>query len=154
MVDKKNVYRLSREHAKLTREAAAELLNVGPDRVVRIEEEYTPRPEEVLAMARVYKDQLLCNYYCTHECEIGKRYIQPMTYKELTQIVLETLSALNTCNNNKDRLIELAADGSITSTEQKEFRKLHENLKSLSKSIDALQIWVEDAILNGVMMEE
>ena len=75
--ENKNRYFQAREDLGLTRAEASELLEViSEDRVEKIENErIAPQPYDVLAMARAYKKPSLCNYYCSHECPIGKEYV-------------------------------------------------------------------------------
>lgn len=69
--ENKNTYMRSREAARLTRDAASELLGfISADRIYRIENGALPDPEEVLQMAESYQDMSLCNYYCANECRI------------------------------------------------------------------------------------
>ena len=63
--------------------------------------------------------------------------------KELSQIVLEILASLNSVQNKKDRLIEIAADGAIKNDELKDFVFIQEELEKISKTVDTLQFWVE-----------
>ena len=91
--DNKNIYLRCREAARLTREAAAELLGyISADRIYRIEKGAPPNPEEVLRMARCYHDPTLCNYYCANECQIGQEYVPEVKTRELSQITLEMLA--------------------------------------------------------------
>ena len=117
--ENKNRYFQAREDLGLTRAEASELLEViSEDRVEKIENErIAPQPYDVLAMARAYKKPSLCNYYCSHECPIGKEYVPEVEVKELSSIVLEMLASLNSVHKQKDRLIEIAADGKITGDE-------------------------------------
>ena len=64
--ENKNIYQLTRENLKLTRETASELLeSIPPERIEKIENERSfPHPDEVLTMAEKYKKPDLCNYYC------------------------------------------------------------------------------------------
>ncbi|MEE1518094.1 MAG: helix-turn-helix transcriptional regulator, partial [Lachnospiraceae bacterium] len=96
--ENKNIYQLSREDAALTREAAADALGfISADRIEKIESEKSmPHPDEILAMADCYKKPTLCNYYCSHECPIGQEYVPEIKVKDLSQITLEVLAALNT----------------------------------------------------------
>ena len=73
----KNVYQLSREREKLSREAAGERMEyVSPERIEKIESgRSAPHPDEVLLMESAYRDPELSNYYCTHECPIGRKYV-------------------------------------------------------------------------------
>ena len=34
-----------------------------------------PTPYDILQMADAYKRPDLCNYYCSHKCKIGYRYV-------------------------------------------------------------------------------
>lgn len=117
--ENKNRYFQAREDLGLTRAEASELLEViSEDRVEKIENErIAPQPYDVLAMARAYKKPSLCNYYCSHECPIGQEYVPEVEVKELSSIVLEMMASLNSVHKQKDRLIEIAADGKITGDE-------------------------------------
>ena len=118
----KNIYLRCREEARLSREAAAELLQyISADRIYRIERGALPSPEEVLTMARCYHSPTLCNYYCANECQIGQEYVPEVRMKELSQITLEMLATLNSLNRDKERLIEICADGVITDDEMPDF---------------------------------
>ena len=88
--ENKTRFQLSRENAGFTREGAAATLEfISADRIEKIENEKTfPRPEEVIAMSESYNDITLCNYYCTHCCDIGQKYMPEIKTKELSQITL------------------------------------------------------------------
>ncbi len=105
--ENKNIYQQCREEQGLTREAAAELLEfVSADRIEKIEgEKVLARPEEVLRMAQVYKRPELSNYYCSHECPIGRVYVPEVELKDLSQITLEMLATLNALDKEKNRFI-------------------------------------------------
>ena len=154
--DNKNVYQLSREELGLTREAAAELLEyISADRIEKIESEKSaPHPDEILTMANSYKNPSLCNYYCSHECPIGQKYVPEVKTKDLSVITLEMLSTLNTLSKEKDRLIEIAADGQITDDEIPDFKKIQSNLDSMSLTIDALKLWVDKTIADGKIAKD
>lgn len=149
--ENKNVYQTSREAVNLTREGAAELLEyISADRIEKIESEKSlPHPDEILAMADCYKNPSLCNYYCSHECPIGQEYVPEVTLKDLSQITLEMLAALNSLEKEKNRLIEITVDGTISEDEMKDFQKIQSQLSQMSLTIDALQLWVQKAIADG-----
>ncbi len=147
----KNIYHLSREKAELSREAAAEALGfVSEGRIEKIENEKTiAQPEEVLAMAKCYKNPSLCNYYCSHDCPIGQEYVPEVTIKELSQITLEMLASLNALEKEKNRLIEITVDGVISADEMKDFENIKDRLEEISLAIDSLKLWVQKAIAEG-----
>ena len=111
--DNKNIFQQLREEAGLTRAKAQELIEfMSDDRIEKIEsDKLLPRPEEVLKMQEVYKHPELSNYYCSHECPIGKEYVPEVSEKELSQITLEMLATLNSLEKQKNRLIEITVDG-------------------------------------------
>ena len=147
----KNIYQQSRENASLTREAAAEKLEfISESKIEKIEyEKVLPHPDEVLAMAKCYKNPSLCNYYCSHECPIGQEYVPEVTFKELSQITLEMLASLNSLEKEKNRLIEITVDGLISDDELQDFKKIQSQLSQISLAIDSLQLWVDKALIDG-----
>ena len=149
--ENKNNYQMCRENAELTRDAAAELLGyVSADRIEKIENERSlPHPEEILAMSKAYKAPDLCNYYCSHECPIGQEFVPEVKMKDLSQITLEMLASLNALESEKNRLIEITVDGSITKDEMADFEKIQSQLSQISMAIDSLQLWVKKAIADG-----
>ncbi len=149
--ENKNVYQISRENMELTREAAASQLEfISADRIEKIENEKSfPHPDEILAMADCYKNPSLCNYYCSHECPIGKQYIPEITAKDLSVITLEMLSTLNTLSKERDRMIDIAADGKVSEDEIGDFLRIKEYLESMSLTIESLKLWVENTIASG-----
>ena len=151
--ENKNIYQLSREQAGLSRGAAEELLTfVSADRIERIESSRSvPHPDEVLAMEQGYKDPTLSNYYCTHECPIGMKYVPEAGLKELSQLTVELLSALNAMEQEKDNLIDIAVDGRVNSFERKRFDTILQKLSALDRTIRGMRIWIEHALSSGKM---
>ena len=149
--DNKNIFQTLREEAGLTRAKAQELLEfMSDDRIEKIEsDKLLPRPEEVLKMQEVYKHPELSNYYCSHMCPIGQKYVPEVSVKELSQITVEVLDSLNDLEKLKNRLIEISVDGKITNDEIDDFKTIQNELNEMSKTIDSLTIWVENAINNG-----
>ena len=151
--ENKNIYQLTREGLKLTRETAAELLEtIPPERIEKIENERSlPHPDEVLVMAEKYKRPDLCNYYCANQCPIGQEYVPEIKIKDLSQIVLEMLASLNVMNKRKDRFIEITADGAITADELEDFVFIQEELERISITVETLQLWAEKMLATGVI---
>jgi len=149
--ENKNIYQTSREELGYTRAEAAEKLGfISADRIEKIESEKTlPHPEEILAMADCYKVPSLCNYFCSHECPIGQEYVPEIKAKELSQITLEMLAALNNLAKRKERLVEITVDGKITEDEISDFVVIQEELDKMSLIIDSLNLWVSNTIAAG-----
>lgn len=150
----KNIYMRCREAAGLSRDAAAELLEyISADRIYRIENGALPDPEEVLTMARCYQSSALCNYYCANECQIGQEYVPEVKMKDLSQITLEMLATLNSLNHDKERLIEITADGVISEDEIPDFLSIQDSLEKMSLAVSALRLWVDQKISEGIIDE-
>ena len=99
--ENKNIYQLTREGLKLSREAASELLeSIPPERIEKIENERSlPHPDEVLVMADKYKQPSLCNYYCANQCPIGQEYYITRTRNARTLIKTLEPERLQECVN-------------------------------------------------------
>lgn len=149
--ENKNIYQLNRERLELTREKASELLeSVTSDRIEKIENgKSLPHPDEVLAMAKCYQNPLLCNYFCSEECPIGRQYVPKVESKMLSQIVLEMLASLNSIDKKKNRLIEITADGEVSDDELKDFVAIQEELEQISLTVESLQLWAETMMIKG-----
>lgn len=154
--DNKNRYQLVREELGLSRERASELLEtISPERLEKIENERSaPHPDEVLLMSQKYQKPSLCNYYCSNQCPIGQQYVPEIQVKELSAIVLEMLASLNAVQKQKDRLIEIAADGKISREEIDDFIYIQEELERISITVETLQLWSEKMLAAGVIDAE
>lgn len=144
-MENKTPYQIRREELELSREKAAEMLDgISYERLYNIEHGKTaPTPEDILSMARGYKDPSLCNTFCSHYCGIGQRYVPHVEVGELPTITLGIIATLNKLDDMKNRLIEICADGGIDDTEQADFEEIQSNLEQLSLSVEALQLWTE-----------
>lgn len=149
--ENKTRYQLAREELGLSREKASELLEtIAPERIEKIESERSlPRPDEVLIMAEKYKTPSLCNYFCARQCPIGQQYVPEIRNSELSDIVLKMLASLNAMDRKKERLIEIAADGTISKDEIDDFVRIQKELECISVTVETLQLWVEKMLANG-----
>ena len=149
--ENKNLYQITRENLKLTREEASDLLgSVSPERIEKIESERSmPHPDEVLLMSDKYKQPNLCNYYCANQCPIGQQYVPEIKIKDLSQIVLETIASLNAMQKKKERLIEITVDGKIADDEIADFVFIQDELEKISIAVETLQLWCERMLDTG-----
>lgn len=139
------MYQLCREKLELTRDQASELMDgISAARIQKIEyESQQPTPYDVVQMADAYKRPDLCNYYCSHQCEIGDRYVPEIEVSELSNIILETIASLDDIHPLTGRLIQIARDGKITDDEIPDFAYISQKLDEVSLAIDALNLWVD-----------
>lgn len=154
--ENKNIYFRRREELKLTRDKASELLeSIPPERIEKIENERVePHAEEILVMAEKYKSPELCNYYCSNQCPIGMQYVPEVKVQNLSQIILKMVDSLNSAQDNQRRLISITADGMIDDTEIDDFVNIQEELEKSSVTVEALQLWTEQMIANGLINME
>ena len=144
----KNIYQLYREENGLTREkASAQMDGVSASRIEKFEYELQePTPYDIIQMADCYKRPNLCNYYCSHKCSIGARYVPEVEVSELSNIILETIASLNEINPLTGRLIQIARDSKITDDEIKDFAFISKKLDEVSLAIDSLNLWVDKTV--------
>ena len=77
-----------------------------------------------------------------------------MQIRELPQITVEMLATLNNLNKDKDRLLEIAVDGTISEDEIPDFLSIQDSLEKMSITIDALKLWVDQKIAEGQLDRE
>lgn len=149
--ENKSIYQLTREELKLTREKASEMTGfMSPEHIEKIENgKINIQPDDVMALAECYKSPKLCNYYCSNECPIGRKYVPEVQVKDLAQIAIETLNSLNRINREKDRLLEIIEDGKVTDDEISDFVSIKKTFDKISLSVNTLQLWVDQAIADG-----
>ena len=52
-------------------------------------------------------------------------------------------------DRKKERLIEIAADGTISKDEIDDFVRIQKELECISGTVETLQLWVEKMLANG-----
>ncbi len=152
--ENKNIYQLAREELTWSREKTADEIARIEDgkysyldkyRLVKIEDESVKtQPEDIVALSKVYNQPELRNYYCCHQCDIGKIDAPEVVYKDSVHEILVNMAiSLESVNNKKMRLMEILADGKVDSTEIVDLGKILEELEKISMTIEAIQLWCE-----------
>ena len=143
--ENKTIYQICREEAGLTRSEASEKMTaVSDSKIEKFEYEIQePTPYDIIQMADAYRRPDLCNYYCSHNCEIGHRYVPEGKVSDLSNIILETIASLNEINPLTTRLIQIARDGRISDDEIKDFALISKKLDEISLAIDSLNLWID-----------
>ena len=156
MNKEKNIYVEARKQSNLTQAKASEAMQtISEDRLARLETgKITMTPNDVLEMANAYKRPDLCNYYCTHECPIGKNTLSEIKPQQLSNIILKMVASLNTVETEKNALIEITSDGQISESELKDFARIQMKLNEISSTVEALKLWVKEMIANGSIDEK
>ena len=159
----KNIFQLAREEAGLTRAQASEkLVFVSESRIEKYESGKSEvHPEEVLAMAPTsttsslsIRKPMLCNYYCSKMCPIGKENVPEIKMKDLAQIVLNTLATLNSLEDEKDRLIEITADSQVSEDELSDFVRIQRGIEQIALASDSLSMWMNQMVASGQIDEK
>ena len=127
---------------------------VSSSRIEKIENGQEPTPYDIIQMADCYKKPDLCNYYCSHKCAIGEKYVPEVEVTELPNIILETIASLNEITQYTGQLIQIARDGKITDDEIPAFAFISKKLDDISLAIGTLNLWVDKtASENGLNAE-
>lgn len=155
-----SIYKSLRKEHDMTRDGVCDVaVDLGkpmqPERLERIENgKLDIHPEEVMLLSEIYGEPTLCNHYCSKDCPIGQKYVPEIKVKDLTQIVLEMLSSLNSMKKRQERLIEITADGIIEEDEIKDFVFIQKELERISITVETLQLWVEEMIAENKIDKE
>ena len=152
----KNEYRKQRIDANLSVEGASDALSkshyisdyqesIEPHTIRRLEAGERPAtPLEVLAMEEVYNAPDLCHYYCSEQCPIGKKYNPKIEIKEFRQIVIEMVLMLNSLQEKKNRLMEIAINDAVDQNEETDFAEIQKKLNQMAILVDSLQYWAHN----------
>lgn len=143
--ENKNIYQICREERGLTREKASELMDgISASRIEKIEYgTQDPEPYDIVQMADCYHRPELCNYYCSHKCAIGARYVPEVQLKDLPGIILETIAGLDDVNDLTRRMIQIARDGKISDDELDDFALISNKLDQISLAVSSLNLWLD-----------
>jgi len=152
----KSVYMITRESKGLTREQASDAIDgISPSRLEKLESyRTTVQPEDVVMMARAYKEPGLCNYYCTHECAIGRKNTPQLEEKELPRIAIEMVNGISRVYEAREQLLHIAEDGTVTKDEYEGFTELVQMIDRLVVSAQTLKLWLEKAQATGEVEED
>lgn len=150
--ENKNVYQLAREEMNLTRAEVYKLTGLSDDTIKRIEEgSQFPKADQVLLLSDAYKKPGLCNYFCSNQCDIGKKCVPEIKMKALSQIVLEIVVSLNELDKEKDDLMKITSDGKIDNIEIEKFINIQDELEKISLTVNTLKQWSEEMLISGAI---
>jgi hypothetical protein len=130
----------ARQKAGLSKTSAAEMLYIDRRRLVSYENTVPPA-DVILSMSEAYGDPSLPERYCSELCPIGLRYHTPVEVRDLATAVLGVLKEHHDVEAIRNRLVEIAEDGTISQTEQADFEQAMTELLELGQRIEALKLW-------------
>lgn len=138
----------SKYNEKLSsRDGAAEALHMSTDAVTDAElglSKVMPVDKAVL-MADLYGDPSLLNYYCLHECPIGKNLPISDDVPDIDRITVSLLASkrVGEVNRMTERLLEIAEDGEISEDELDALETVVRYLEDISMKTSKLRNLLE-----------
>ena len=124
-----------------SREGASELSGLDRTRIANMElGAITPYPEEILKLAALYHAPELCNHYCSHQCAIGRKMVEPIELTALEAATLQLLSSVRNLPDVTDELVDIVEDGQIDASERSKMEGILETLNRAAEKIKALEL--------------
>lgn len=151
----KNIYHEARDALDWSREKAAEEIAkidngkyfyLDKNKLAKIELDPTTKiqPEDVVGLSKAYNKPELRNYYCCHQCDIGRLDAPEVIYKDNVYEMLVNMEvSLNLVNTNKNRLMEILSDGKVDDSELTDLNNILDSLEKISMTVEAIQLWCE-----------
>lgn len=151
----KNIYQITREELGLSRLEAANIIaaiekgrysSLDENKLVKIEHGLIKSidPDDIVGLSKAYNKPELRNYYCCHQCEIGKLDAPEVAFDGgVHEILVNMAVVLRKVNHNKIRLMEILEDGKLSDDEKEDFDRIYEELEEVSMTVEALQLWCE-----------
>lgn len=144
-----NIYcQCRKEAAKMidklnSREGASEALFLSVSTLTDYELDNTRPPvETVVRMADLYHTPELLNYYCTHDCPIGRRNVPRLEVSDLDRLTVKLIAAFRQGRNIQDVLLEITEDGVITENEKPKLESVLRYLDNITQVAGELRLWV------------
>lgn len=124
-----------------SRQKAANEMNIDLGRLLKIELGRTlAYPEEICKMEAEYNCPELKNYYCSHECPIGKQTVAYVGDAEIFKSSMQLFAALNKSDFIVKELVDILADGKITFDEEERIEKILRDLEEIIKQANAIKL--------------
>ena len=154
-----NIYKEARlraaeENPELaTVESAFQTVCIARKRLLYIEQDdphkksVLPYPDEVEQLALVYNAPELRDYFCTHQCPIGKNRT-PLMHDSLSEISASLMSALHFLSGANDKIHSILGDSKVSDNEIEEFKRVLKTLRAIAYSANSLELWAQKNGLN------
>lgn len=141
--EKTTKYYVARINSKnpLSRQKAATTMNINLGRLLKIELGRTVAyPEEICKMSKEYDCPDLQNYYCSHECPIGRETVAYIEKPEIFKSSIQLFAALNKSESIIKNLLNVLEDGVITANEESIVENIIDNLDEIIKQANAIKL--------------
>lgn len=141
-----------------SRAGAAEEANMSEDAIKNTELgiEKAMTPQKALIFADLYNCPQLLNYYCLHECPIGKDLPLSDQLPSIDRVTVKLLKAmkLEELEEAKDKLLEISEDGVVSEDELPELQDVVDYLDKISKTVSELRSIGEKALGDAEIEDE
>ena len=149
-MEPENIYFRCRKEAAMhnqklsSREGAAELLGIAVSSLQKYELGVTKTVpvDMVVLMADLYNAPELRYLYCKGECPIGRAMNIATEIKSVESVAIRLIKKLSMreVEDIKEKLLDIADDGTIGKEKQEELQDIMERLSSLQQSISELML--------------
>ncbi len=149
-MEPENIYFRCRKEAAMhnqklsSREGAAELLGISVSSLQKYELGVTKTVpvDMVVLMADLYNAPELRHLYCKGECPIGRAMNIATEIKSVESVAIRLIKKLSMreVEDIKEKLLDIADDGTIGKEKQEELQDIMERLSSLQQSISELML--------------
>ena len=149
-MEPENIYFRCRKEAAMhnqklsSREGAAELLGISVSSLQKYELGVTKTVpvDMVVLMADLYNAPELRYLYCKGECPIGRAMNIATEIKSVESVAIRLIKKLSMreVEDIKEKLLDIADDGTIGKEKQEELQDIMERLSSLQQSISELML--------------
>lgn len=128
-----NIYKIARKYAGLSREQAAELINVSVRSLADYETGVTvPKDDIVCAMIEAYGTEWLGYQHLKQNSEIGRRYLPEINISDLAKSVLRLQKEVKDLENVSNDIIDIACDGKIDETEMSRWKFVKKEIDEMA----------------------
>jgi hypothetical protein len=151
-----NIYETSRLKAKMSRREAIEHIGYSQEKTLqRIESgEARAHPENVVSMARAYKDPGLIFEHCKHECPIGQLYHHHLEKMNFLAAVTQLYLAAKGIDETIHLLLEIGKDEQITPDEITDLEASLTKLNQIEHGLLAVKLSCSDVIPIDRLMDK
>ena len=139
----RNIYKNARKYAGLTQERWAEAVGVAPCTIRSYESgEVIPADETVKIMAEVSGQPILCYWHMCNKSALAADTLPEVEQLPLPQAVVQLLCAIKDFGDYHSDLLEIAADGKVTTIEAAAWENIVARLDAVVKA--AIQVKVAE----------
>lgn len=129
-----------------TQEGAASELKISREKLGYIEQDdpnkrqQQPNPDDVAMMVKVYEAPELADYYCTHDCPLGKGRRQ-LESNSLDRITVSLVAAINDLKDSERILFQILKDGVVDTDEREKFQRILTTLGEIAYGAMSMELW-------------